>query len=152
MDDSARYAINASAMRVDINRIFPLPTLQLWNVDKCHCLRTIVTPSGFQDVVYSHPGNTVITGHFDQKLRFWDERSDRMSNEIALSGKITGMDLSAGKHHSTPLLFHSRNDGLLCESMPHSVTTPLTPSAARTTRRYHIHQRVGQFAIVRVFQ
>ena len=36
-------------------------------------------------------GNTVISGHFDRRIRFWDTRT-AVANEIALQGKVTSLD------------------------------------------------------------
>ncbi|KAJ9601692.1 hypothetical protein L9F63_000163, partial [Diploptera punctata] len=41
-------------------------------------------------------GTTIISGHFDKKIRFWDTRSgsDTTSHDIPLQGKVTSLDLS----------------------------------------------------------
>jgi len=46
-------------------------------------------------------GTTIISGHFDKRIRFWDTRSDTTSRDILLQGKVTSLDLSRGKfpHH-----------------------------------------------------
>jgi len=36
-------------------------------------------------------GTTVISGHFDKRIRFWDTRTGT-ANEIALQGKVTSLD------------------------------------------------------------
>ena len=42
-------------------------------------------------------GTTIISGHFDKKIRFWDTRSlDSPSHEITLQGRICSVDLSPG--------------------------------------------------------
>lgn len=38
---------------------------------------------------------SIISGHFDKKIRFWDTRTaDCTANDIPLQGKITSLDLS----------------------------------------------------------
>jgi hypothetical protein len=46
-------------------------------------------------------GTTIISGHFDKRIRFWDTRSDTTSRDILLQGKVTSLDLSRGElpHH-----------------------------------------------------
>ena len=40
---------------------------------------------------------SIISGHFDRKIRFWDARAERAANEISVQGKVTSLDLSIGK-------------------------------------------------------
>ena len=41
----------------------------------------------------------IVSGHFDKRLRFWDERQDTSSHEMLLEGRITSVDLSfCGKY------------------------------------------------------
>jgi hypothetical protein len=42
-------------------------------------------------------GTTIISGHFDKRIRFWDTRSDTISRDILLQGKVTSLDLSRGE-------------------------------------------------------
>jgi autophagy-related protein 16 len=42
-------------------------------------------------------GTTIISGHFDKRIRFWDTRSDTTSRDILLQGKVTSLDLSRGE-------------------------------------------------------
>ncbi|KAJ4436990.1 hypothetical protein ANN_17122 [Periplaneta americana] len=42
-------------------------------------------------------GTTIISGHFDKRIRFWDTRSDSTSRDIPLQGKVTSLDLSRGE-------------------------------------------------------
>lgn len=42
-------------------------------------------------------GSTIISGHFDKRIRFWDTRSESSANVISLNGKVTSLDLSRGK-------------------------------------------------------
>lgn len=41
-------------------------------------------------------GSTIISGHFDKRIRFWDTRADTTANDILLQGKVTSLDLSRG--------------------------------------------------------
>lgn len=47
-------------------------------------------------------GSTIISGHFDKKIRFWDSRTDSSASDIVLNGKVTSLDLSKGKFSRTP--------------------------------------------------
>lgn len=42
-------------------------------------------------------GTTIISGHFDKKIRFWDTRTESANKEIEVQGKVTSLDLSRGK-------------------------------------------------------
>ena len=54
--------------------------------------RTLFAGSSCNDVVAGHGmGTTVISGHFDRRIRFWDTRT-ATANEIALQGKVTSLD------------------------------------------------------------
>ncbi|TGZ72221.1 hypothetical protein CRM22_002215 [Opisthorchis felineus] len=70
-------------------------TIKLWDVDRCHCQRTIMSASASQDVVACTAFGAVITGHYDHNLRIWDERSGTNTDTIALSSRITGLDISS---------------------------------------------------------
>lgn len=48
-------------------------------------------------VIFDGSGSTIISGHFDQRIRFWDTRVESSSNYILLEGKVTSLDLSRGK-------------------------------------------------------
>ncbi|KAL6443943.1 hypothetical protein ACFW04_001730 [Cataglyphis niger] len=51
--------------------------------------------SSCNDLVTSDgAGSTIISGHFDQRIRFWDTRAESSSNDILLEGKVTSLDLS----------------------------------------------------------
>ncbi|KAF6767855.1 hypothetical protein AHF37_09865 [Paragonimus kellicotti] len=70
-------------------------TIKLWDVDRCQCRRTILAGSASQDVVACTGLGAVITGHFDHHLRIWDERTGNNTDKIALSARITGLDISS---------------------------------------------------------
>lgn len=61
-------------------------------------IETKFAGSSCNDLVTSDgSGSTIISGHFDKRIRFWDTRSDSTSDDILLQGKITSLDLSRGK-------------------------------------------------------
>lgn len=55
-------------------------------------------------------GMQILSGHFDKKIRFWDQRSEGSHNEILLQGKVTSLDLSTDR---TYLLACVRDDSLV---------------------------------------
>ncbi len=66
--------------------------------DAIHCgylsigTKTLFAGSSCNDVVAGKGlGTTVISGHFDRRIRFWDTRT-ATANEIALQGKVTSLD------------------------------------------------------------
>lgn len=61
-------------------------------------IETKFAGSSCNDLVTSDgSGSTIISGHFDQRIRFWDTRAESSSNDIVLEGKVTSLDLSRGK-------------------------------------------------------
>jgi len=61
-------------------------------------IETKFAGSSCNDLVTSDgAGSTIISGHFDQRIRFWDTRAESSSNDILLEGKVTSLDLSRGK-------------------------------------------------------
>lgn len=61
-------------------------------------VETKFTGSSCNDLVTSDgSGSTIISGHFDKTIRFWDTRTESGSNDIVLQGKITSLDLSRGE-------------------------------------------------------
>lgn len=53
--------------------------------------------SSCNDLVTSDgAGSTIISGHFDKRIRFWDIRTEMSANHIVLQGKVTSLDLSRG--------------------------------------------------------
>lgn len=55
-------------------------------------------------------GVQILSGHFDKRIRFWDQRSESSHNEIVLQGKVTSLDLSRDRNY---LLACSRDDSLV---------------------------------------
>lgn len=55
-------------------------------------------------------GVQILSGHFDKKIRFWDQRSESSHNEILLQGKVTSLDLSRDRNF---LLACVRDDSLV---------------------------------------
>ncbi|CAH0559290.1 unnamed protein product [Brassicogethes aeneus] len=45
-------------------------------------------------VAVDSSGSTIISGHFDKSIRFWDTRSESSANNIVLNGKVTSLDLT----------------------------------------------------------
>ena len=64
-------------------------------------IKTMFAGSSCNDLVISDGlGTTIISGHFDRKIRFWDTRSEQSTKDIALNGRITSLDLSPGEFYS----------------------------------------------------
>ena len=48
-------------------------------------------------VVWGSASSSIISGHFDKTVRFWDMRSDTTPKQITLEGRVTSVDISPGK-------------------------------------------------------
>ncbi|CAH1635679.1 unnamed protein product [Spodoptera littoralis] len=56
--------------------------------------------SSCNDLVTSDgAGSTIISGHFDKRIRFWDIRTEMSANDIMLQGKVTSLDLSRDNNY-----------------------------------------------------
>jgi len=54
--------------------------------------------SSCNDLVTSETvGTTIMSGHFDKRIRFWDTRTEKPHTEIEVQGRVTSLDLSRGK-------------------------------------------------------
>ncbi|KAE8747247.1 hypothetical protein FOCC_FOCC006039, partial [Frankliniella occidentalis] len=71
-------------------------TLKIWDLRSRACIETKFAGSSCNDLVTGDgSGTTIISGHFDKRIRFWDSRTEASSvNDIVLQGKITSLDLS----------------------------------------------------------
>ncbi|KYN14229.1 Autophagy-related protein 16-1 [Trachymyrmex cornetzi] len=60
-----------------------------------NCIETKFAGSSCNDlVIFDGAGSTIISGHLDQRIRFWDTRAESSSNHILLEGRVTSLDLS----------------------------------------------------------
>ena len=55
-------------------------------------------------------GVQIVSGHFDKRVRFWDQRTETSHNEILLQGKVTSLDISKNGNY---LLACVRDDTLV---------------------------------------
>lgn len=69
-------------------------TLKVWDLRSKACISTKFAGSSCNDVVIVD--QTIISGHFDKKVRLWDTRKNgtQPTSEIVLGGKVTSLDLS----------------------------------------------------------
>ncbi|XP_074072905.1 protein Atg16l2 isoform X2 [Macrotis lagotis] len=82
-------------------------TVKEWDLNKASCSRTIDGLSYCNDVVCGD--HLLISGHNDQKIRFWDSRVPRCIQVIPVEGKVTSLSISSDQMH---LLSCSRDDAL----------------------------------------
>uniref|UniRef100_A0A5F8G2H9 Protein Atg16l2 n=1 Tax=Monodelphis domestica TaxID=13616 RepID=A0A5F8G2H9_MONDO len=82
-------------------------TVKEWDLNKASCSRTIDGLSYCNDVVCGD--HLIISGHNDQKIRFWDSRVPRCIQVIPVEGKVTSLSISSDQLH---LLSCSRDDTL----------------------------------------
>lgn len=70
-------------------------TLKIWDLNRHACIRTLFAGSSCNDlVVREGHDSAIISGHFDKRIRFWENRSDASANEILLEGRITSLAIS----------------------------------------------------------
>ncbi|XP_044609518.2 protein Atg16l2 isoform X1 [Equus asinus] len=82
-------------------------TVKEWDLGRAYCSRTINVLSYCNDVVCGD--HLIISGHNDQKIRFWDSRGPRCIQVIPVQGRVTSLSLS---HDQLHLLSCSRDDTL----------------------------------------
>ncbi|VDN97817.1 unnamed protein product, partial [Rodentolepis nana] len=69
--------------------------IKFWSLEQRRCSRTLPLTSLCYDLAVSLTTSTVVSGHSDKKIRFWDVNSFQMARETLLSGRITGLDISS---------------------------------------------------------
>lgn len=70
-------------------------TLKIWDLKSKACIETKFAGSRCNDLVKTDgSGTTIISGHVDKKIRFWDTHTHSSIHDIELQGKITSLDLS----------------------------------------------------------
>ncbi|XP_045433589.1 protein Atg16l2 isoform X2 [Pipistrellus kuhlii] len=82
-------------------------TVKEWDLCRACCSRTINVLSYCNDVVCGD--HVIISGHNDQKIRFWDSRGPRCTQVIPVQGRVTSLSLS---HDQLHLLSCSRDNTL----------------------------------------
>jgi autophagy-related protein 16 len=71
-------------------------TLKIWDLMQKACIKTLFVGSSCNDLV-TLDSQSIISGHLDKKIRFWDVRTDNSQSEILLQGKITSLDVSSSE-------------------------------------------------------
>ncbi|KAM7328984.1 protein Atg16l2 isoform X1 [Alexandromys fortis] len=82
-------------------------TVKEWDLGRAYCSRTINVLSYCNDVVCGD--HIIISGHNDQKIRFWDSRGPHCIQVIPVQGRVTSLSLS---HDQLQLLSCSRDNTL----------------------------------------
>lgn len=82
-------------------------TVKEWDLGRAFCSRTINVLSYCNDVVCGD--HIIISGHNDQKIRFWDSRGPHCIQVIPVQGRVTSLSLS---HDQLHLLSCSRDNTL----------------------------------------
>ncbi|CAF0735433.1 unnamed protein product [Brachionus calyciflorus] len=73
-------------------------TLKVWDLMQKACIKTLFAGSSCNDLV-TMDSQSIISGHLDKKIRFWDIRMDPPQTEISLQGKITSLDVSSNRNY-----------------------------------------------------
>jgi len=60
-------------------------------------VRTLFAGSKCHDLVAHDASGSLISGHFDKKIRFWDSRNDSAKCELQLQAAITSLAINRGK-------------------------------------------------------
>jgi len=60
-------------------------------------VRTLFAGSKCHDLVAHDASGSLISGHFDKKIRFWDSRNDSARCELQLQGPITSLSINRGR-------------------------------------------------------
>ena len=56
--------------------------VEIWNIETCNVITTIVTPSPVRCWKYSPSGEFIVTGHLDGKIRVWESVSTELLHTI----------------------------------------------------------------------
>ncbi|VVC36742.1 Six-bladed beta-propeller, TolB-like,WD40-repeat-containing domain,WD40 repeat, conserved site,WD40/YVTN [Cinara cedri] len=70
-------------------------TLKIYDLRARACVETKFAGSSCNDLVTSETiGTTIMSGHFDKRIRFWDTRTETPHTDIEVQGRVTSLDLS----------------------------------------------------------
>lgn len=86
-------------------------TIRVWDARKGDCVDSKFAGSYVYDLVtVDNRGTTIISGHHNKCIYFWDLRSKEKQSELAFGGRITSLDL---KRESNLLLCCIRDENTL---------------------------------------
>ena len=68
-------------------------------------IRTLLIGSKCHDLVVMDATGTLISGHYDKKIRIWDPNDDRCRTELDYDASITSLAFNDGKKISDNCLF-----------------------------------------------
>jgi WD40 repeat protein len=71
-------------------------SLQIWDLEKGFCKKSILTFSTCNDVSLLSDGQTIVSGHFDGAVRFWDLRNGQQVQEMAAVHERELISVDAG--------------------------------------------------------
>lgn len=60
-------------------------------------IRTLFAGSKCHDLVITDAVGTIVSAHFDKKIRFWDTLSDQCRQELLCTAAVTSLSYNAGK-------------------------------------------------------
>lgn len=69
-------------------------------------VRTLFAGSKCHDLVANDASGSLISGHFDKKIRFWDSRNDSTKCELQLQAPITSLAINRGNLKEIILYFY----------------------------------------------
>ncbi|UJR27539.1 hypothetical protein I4U23_008821 [Adineta vaga] len=73
-------------------------TIKIWDLHSRHCTRTIFVGSKCHDLVVIDAAGTIISGHFDKKIRMWDAYTDKCRIELKYDSAITSLSYNQEKN------------------------------------------------------
>jgi demethoxyubiquinone hydroxylase (CLK1/Coq7/Cat5 family) len=59
-------------------------------------IQTLLVGSKCHDLVITDAAGTIISGHYDRKIRMWDPFTDKCRNELKYDSMITSLSYNAG--------------------------------------------------------
>lgn len=83
--------------------------IKIWDLHSRQCSRTLFAGSKCHDLVVTDAAGSIISGHYDKKLRIWDTYTDKCRLELQYTAAITSLSYFAEKQQ---LLICLRDDTL----------------------------------------
>lgn len=71
-----------------------------WFVRLFSGIRTLFAGSKCHDLVVTDAAGTIVSGHFDRKIRIWDAYTDKCRTELQYNALITSLSYNAGMNES----------------------------------------------------
>ncbi|CAF0731003.1 unnamed protein product, partial [Didymodactylos carnosus] len=72
-------------------------TIRVWDLQQRQTIRTLFAGSKCHDLIVTDAAGSLITGHFDKKIRIWDTFTDIVRTELTYDAAVTSLSFNNEK-------------------------------------------------------